>query len=1557
MNKKTEMLTDDRHTVLVIDDSAEDRATYCRYLQHWSSHHYQVREAHSALAGLDLYQRLRPDIILLDYFLPDMDGLEFLDMLWQQVGKLRVPVLMLTGQGNETIAAQSIKRGAQDYLIKGTLTADELCKAVAQALEQFQLQQRMAQQEQQQQILSAIALHIRQSLTLQTILDTSVTMVQQYLAADRVLVYQFTPDMSGQIVAEAVLPEWSASLNLQIEDTCFRENLGNDYRLGKTRAIANIDEAGLTDCHKQLLERFQVKASLVVPLLVTDPETATDCLHQAADSPRLWGLLIVHQCAATHQWQAFETELLNQVAIQVAIAIQQAELYDHLRQLNQTLEARVQARTAQHQTSEARLQRLAANIAGMIYQYILYADGSEAFTYISSKCRDLYELEPEALQQDFGLVWAMIHPEDVERVRQANLTSARQLKEFDVEFRLLPPSGRLKWLRAVSQPERQSNGDIIWDGLVIDITDHKIAALENLRLQERLQFLLTATPAVFYTCEATEPHGATFVSENLKLLTGYEPHEFVEEPGFWASHIHPDDAPAVFAELPSLFESGHHTHEYRFLHQDGTYRWMQDGLRLVRDAQGQPVEIAGYWIDISDRKIAELALQQSETRFRSVFEQAAVGLEYTDLEGRLLLVNQTFANMLGYSREELLALNFQDITHPDDLPQNQACFQQLLTGAVSSYSLEKRFIHKDRSLIWANVTVSLICGSSAQPELTLAIVEDIRERKQAEIALQKSEERFQEIANTVSQMFFVRSCNPDQYDYISPAYEKIWGRSRDELRQHPDIWLDSIHPDDRDRVQASITLQMHGNGVRREYRIIRPDGTIRWVSAEISVIQDESGHPLRFIGLAEDITDRKQAEEALAQALRRSKTIFDTSIDGIVLIDQAGNIIETNASFASMLGYSVEEATALNLVDFNASLTQVELKQKVEDNNLCSDRFETRHRRKDGSIYDVEISSNRIEWDGQSVHLCICRNISDRKRTEAAVRESERRLATLISNLPGYVYRVANDPDYTPEFVSEGVFGISGYRQEDYLIERTISCGQEIHPDDAESVWNLVQQALAAKQPYECEYRIITKTGDQKWVWERGRGVYSDQDELLHLEGFVTDISDRKHLEQELVKSRDFRERIFNESSDALFLVNAQTMLTLDCNQRAVELFEVASKADLINIEGQTLQKRQFTPEERTSIRQEINQKGFWSLELEYISRQGREFWGELSAKRIAFGDQWIDLVRVTDISDRKHAELALQQLNQELEHRVQRRTQQLSQSEERLRLALIAANQGLYDLNVQTGEAIVSPEYATMLGYDPTTFQETNAKWIARLHPDDIELVSATYRAYVAGEISNYQVEFRQRTQKGHWKWILSIGKMVSWDEAGHPLRMLGTHTDIDDRKQIELALRESKRFLQTVIDTFPLVIFWKDRNSVYLGCNQKFAETAGLTSPANIIGKTDYDMPWSITEADAYRADDREVLESGIAKLGIVETQTLADGSMIWIETNKLPLYNLTGELIGLLGTYQDITDRKRAETALQQLNLELEQRVRARTFELSRQWKQQRLPIGQKVFFWQT
>ncbi|HEY9664611.1 MAG TPA: PAS domain-containing protein, partial [Allocoleopsis sp.] len=299
----------------------------------------------------------------------------------------------------------------------------------------------------------------------------------------------------------------------------------------------------------------------------------------------------------------------------------------------------------------------------------------------------------------------------------------------------------------------------------------------------------------------------------------------------------------------------------------------------------------------------------------------------------------------------------------------------------------------------------------------------------------------------------------------------------------------------------------------------------------------------------------------------------------------------------------------------------------------------------------------------------------------------------------------------------------------------------------------------------------------------------------------------------------------------------------------------------------------------------------------------------EVSLRKVTLGDRPVIIAGVRDISDRKQAERQL------------RESQQFIQTVlDTVPLPLFWKNRDSIFLgcNRQLAHIMGLESTAAIVGKTGFEFSPTQAE--AEAYRADDQQVMAT-------GVARLGIEETYTLPNGEQRWI-ETHKAPLRDWAGKVTGVVGMFQDIterkrveDERKQAEIALRESQQFLQTVIDTFPLVVFWKDRQSVYLGCNSKFAAVSGFASPTEVIGKTDYDMPWAATEAEAYRTDDREVMDSGKAKVGIIETQVQADGSKAWIETNKLPLYNLQGDVIGVLGTYQDITDRKQAEQDLQE------------------------------------
>jgi PAS domain S-box-containing protein len=237
-----------------------------------------------------------------------------------------------------------------------------------------------------------------------------------------------------------------------------------------------------------------------------------------------------------------------------------------------------------------------------------------------------------------------------------------------------------------------------------------------------------------------------------------------------------------------------------------------------------------------------------------------------------------------------------------------------------------------------------------------------------------------------------------------------------------------------------------------------------------------------------------------------------------------------------------------------------------------------------------------------------------------------------------------------------------------------------------------------------------------------------------------------------------------------------------------------------------------------------------------------------------------------------------------------------------------------------------VNPAWERILGY---TRNELLAKpFFDFVHPDDM---AGTRQAVAALGSQQEVINFinRYRCKDGTYRWL-------EWRSAPAGKLIFATARDITERKRVEEELFNSRQMLQLVLDNVPQRIFWKDLKSVYIGCNQPLALDCGYTDPRELVGKTDYETA-SVAEADLFLADDRQVIETDRPKLNYEESQTLPNGTRAWLRTSKVPLHDKDGRVIGVLGTYEDITDRKRAEEEIKKLNEELEQRVKDRTAQL--------------------
>ena len=532
-------------TLLIVEDSDSDRYAYRRYLEAQTNSKNQILEAASLEEGRDLWREHSPDLVLIDVNLPDGSGLELLESIQSSYPDPKLPVIMLTGQEDARQAVQAMKLGARDYLFKEEITARLLCRCVETTLKELELSQKLRRLQERDAILAQIMLQISRSLDLEAIYETVTTQLRDFLGADRALIYQFSPDFSGNIVAEAITPPWQPCLHEQIVDTYFQESLGGAYQQGRVFAAGDIYQADLSDCHLALLERFQVRANLVVPILLL---TSTD------STPRLWGLLVVHQCSGPHFWEDDDIYFVEQLATKLAIAIKQ---YLSDQQLKTQL--------VELSDSENRFRQLAENI----HQVFYLADvETSAILYISPSYETIWERDCQSLYNNPLSYQETIYSEDLEIARQS-YQGPRLGKATENEYRIVRPDGSLRWISDRNFPIRNQSGEIYRVcGIAEDITNRKQIELQLAAREAQFQKLAATLPGMLYTL-VRKVDGSfvfTYISPIIAEIMELEAEAAIANANLIFEQIHPDDIPNYLAAVEqNLITMQPFEHEWRII--------------------------------------------------------------------------------------------------------------------------------------------------------------------------------------------------------------------------------------------------------------------------------------------------------------------------------------------------------------------------------------------------------------------------------------------------------------------------------------------------------------------------------------------------------------------------------------------------------------------------------------------------------------------------------------------------------------------------------------------------------------------------------------------------------------------------------------------------------------------------------------------------------------------------------------------------------------------------------------------------------------------------------
>jgi PAS domain S-box-containing protein len=669
---------------------------------------------------------------------------------------------------------------------------------------------------------------------------------------------------------------------------------------------------------------------------------------------------------------------------------------------------------------------------------------------------------------------------------------------------------------------------------------------------------------------------------------------------------------------------------------------------LAKDARRIPVEISASQIeyggkpadmaiirDITERKRAEDALRQSEERYRDLFDNAHDLIQSVSPEGQLLYVNQTWQNALGYSEKEIANLKIEDIIHPSSINHCMEIFQRVLAGEDTG-DIESTFVAKDGSLV--AVEGNAHCRSvDGRPISTQGIFRDVTTRKMAEEALRESEERYRALVDLGSEVGEAVVMLQDNehgnaiHVFFNREWPRITGYSREELLKMS--FFDLISPEDRKASQERHQRKMRGEAIPGlfEIQIIRKDGA--QVPVEVTSAHTKYLGGTANVAYIRDITERKQAEA-------KHQAIIKTAVDGFWIADSAGRFLEVNDSYCEMVGYTQEELSKMSISDIEAIDTPKDITRRMKRiMKQGYDRFETRHKHKDGRIIDVDVSANYSDV-GEGQMFVFIRDITERKRAEEALRESEERYRSLVNNVKLGILRSTPGPPGKILEVNPALEEINGYSRDELLAMDMEEL--YVHCEERQA---LMAELALAKGTVSRELNWRKKDGSEIVVLDTVMTVRDDGGKVLYFDSIVEDITERKQAEESLKASEEKLRLMFKSVPEGITVSDLEGNIR-DTNEAAVHMHGYDSKEEMIGKGALELIAEEDHASAIDNLKETLEEGLSPTVEYTFLKKEGSKFPAELSAALLKDGaGNPVGFIAVTrDITERKQAEEALRE-------------------------------------------------------------------------------------------------------------------------------------------------------------------------------------------------------------------------------------------------------------------------------------------------------------------------
>jgi two-component system, sensor histidine kinase and response regulator len=557
---------------------------------------------------------------------------------------------------------------------------------------------------------------------------------------------------------------------------------------------------------------------------------------------------------------------------------------------------------------------------------------------------------------------------------------------------------------------------------------------------------------------------------------------------------------------------------------NGELTWISiNSQPLLHGNEPTPYAVVASFSDITQRKNTEEALRESERRWRSLTEALPQLVWTAKPDGYMDYASAQFVQYMSRPESDLLGWGWVDLLHPEDRDRTRQAWQAAVEGGQSEYEIEHRFRRSDGTYRWFKTRGVAVRDSESHVYKWFGTCTDITTDKQLEEELRKANERL-DLAVRGSKIAIWELAMPDGLIEkgrvtLVNALEPLGYDPAEAPSDFAGVFALAVHPEDQAWVGRAVQACLAGETREFdvEHRTLHKDGSIRWYLTRGTVLRDPKERPIRFIGSRVDITDLKRAEEALRKSEQRFRTFADHATDAFFLFDDSNVVLDVNRQACHSLGHTRDELLGMTPIDFDPDVTPAlldEIKRKLDDGELMA--FESRHRRKDGTVFPVEVRGQAFWEGGRRFFVSLARDNTERKRAEEALRESEQRWRSLTEALPQLVWTAK--PDGSCDYFSTQWTQHTGIPETGLLGWRWL---EVLHPDDREVTRQAWTAAVQGPGVYDVEYRVRRFDGEYGWFKTRGVPIQDREGGIIKWFGTCTDITDGKLAEEQLRLARE----------------------------------------------------------------------------------------------------------------------------------------------------------------------------------------------------------------------------------------------------------------------------------------------------------------------------------------------------------------------------------------------------------------------------------------------------